>query len=120
MTSRQLVMATTVDETASCVFRVVLGLIYLQDDDTEPMMRMIRRGVVQCVLVMTVSCGDATSQQVSVLYGRHVHPSVGNIRSHSSTFCCSLRPRRSMDSLGPLWASWFCRLRSSDLEQPAA
>ena len=64
------------------------------------------------------------SQQVPASYGavvpgRHVHPSVGDIRPHSSAFCRSLWPRRSTDSLGPLWASRFRRLRSSDLEQSA-
>ena len=46
--------------------------------------------------------------------------SVGDIRPHSPSFCRSLRPRRSTDSLDPLWDSRFLRLGSSDLEQSAA
>ena len=45
--------------------------------------------------------------------------SVGDIRPHSPSFCRSLRPRRSTDSVDPLWASRFLRLGSSDLEQSA-
>ena len=62
------------------------------------------------------------SQQVTAPYGVDivpVHPSVGDMWPHSSTFCCLLWPRRFMDSLGPLWTSRFHRLGSSDLEQSA-
>jgi len=62
-----------------------------------------------------------TGQQVSVPYGavvpsRHVHPSVGEIRPHSSAFCHSPWHRHSTDSLGTLWGLQFRRLGSSDLE----
>ena len=40
--------------------------------------------------------------------------------AHSPAFCHSLWPRCSADSPGPLWASWFRRIGSTDLEQSAA
>ena len=62
----------------------------------------------------------AIASASAVLPGWHVYPCVGDVRSHSSAFYHSLWPRRSADSPGPLWASWFRRVGSSDLEQSTA
>jgi len=75
----------------------------------------IKATAKQYISMLVSKCQSHTVPSVS---GRHVHPSVGDIWPHSSAFCHSLW-HRSTDLLGPLWASRFCRLGSSDLEQSA-
>jgi len=84
-------------------------------------MTMTMTMTMMMMMMMMMMNGESVKEEWSghaaVVPGRHVHPSVGDIRPHSSAFCRSLRPRRSADSLSPSWASRFHRLGSSDLEQ---
>jgi len=84
-----------------------------------PCMTLVRRPALPTSLPTHPIQVVLVSQQVpapcsTVVPGQHVHISVGDILPHSSAFCHSLWHRRSTDSLAPLWALQFRRLRSSD------